>query len=480
MEIERFLTELASPMEARSRNDRTKYHRFFAELAPRLDTARLLESELDRQLARRFNVLDYLRTDELGLSKILADLLNPRGPHGQGRSFLERFVEGLEEQVFRPNLSTGRISVTLEKAIPSGRIDVYIQLGNGDAAHCLAIENKPYAQDQQNQIKDYLKFLKGTFGERFVLIYLSPNGEGPSHSSIPKGELGKWKRRFAILPYYTVDSERHHDFQRNQPDGFEDYRLPYSLADWFKKCRRNCEVDRLRWFLRDAEVFCKRTFGGRAMTTDSETKAVEEFLRSSNRQNLKIARAVHEAWPTRRNGICETFLRKLCSRVESEVKKRIPGANDLHVDCSYVGEKKWRNCLWLYRRGWHRYKVRDSRTDGRTSIHLEAEGNGPFGWIYGVRSPLSRNDMVDRDRVRRSRLEATIGKTLGDGRNTPWWPWHKPVDERFRDWNDLVLNLHDECQETAAGGVMEYFVEKIVDTAETAIPIINEIEGVDA
>ncbi len=247
---------------------------------------------------------------------------------GKAGLFLRNSWKGWEEQVFRPNLSTGRISVTLEKAIPSGRIDVYIQLGNGDAAHCLAIENKPYAQDQQNQIKDYLKFLKGTFGERFVLIYLSPKGEGPSNSSIPKEELGKWKRRFAILPYYTVDNERHHDVQKHQPDGFEDYRLPYSLADWFKKCRRNCEVDRLRWFLRDAEVFCERNFGGRTMTTDSETKAVEEFLRSSNPKNLAIARAVHEAWPAIRNGICETFLRKLCSRVESEVKERIPRAND--------------------------------------------------------------------------------------------------------------------------------------------------------
>ena len=43
--------------------------RFFDELAPRLETARVLDQELDRNLARRFNVLDYLKTDELGLSR---------------------------------------------------------------------------------------------------------------------------------------------------------------------------------------------------------------------------------------------------------------------------------------------------------------------------------------------------------------------------------------------------------------------------
>lgn len=48
--------------------------RFFAELVPRLDTARTLERELDRNLARRFNCFDYLGTDELGLSRVIADL----------------------------------------------------------------------------------------------------------------------------------------------------------------------------------------------------------------------------------------------------------------------------------------------------------------------------------------------------------------------------------------------------------------------
>ena len=467
------------------RTDRGRCQRFFAELSPRLEMARALETELDRHLARRFNVLDYLRTDELGLSKIVADLLNPSGSHGQGILFLEKFVDGLGEHVFRLDLSAGRISDPKnEKGILSNRrIDVYLQIGNGERAQCLAIENKPYARGQEkkvkNQVKDYLKFLKDKFGERFVLIYLSPKGEGPSNSSIPKEELGKWKGRFAILPYCTVDSERHHDVHENQPDRFEDFRLPCSLADWLKESRRSCEVDRLRWFLRDAEVFCNRTFGGRTMTTDSKTKAVEDFLRSSNPQNLAIARAVHEAWPTIRNKICEKFLIQLRSRVESEVKKQMPDANDILVEYRYVGEQKYRNCLWLCKRSWHRYEVRKSRTDGRTSIHLEAEGNGPFGWIYGVRSPLCKNDMVDRDRERRSSLEAAIGKTLGDGRNTPWWPWHRQMDERFRDWNNLVLNLNDECQEKADGKVMTAFVNAIVDTAVRAIPIIDEIEGAD-
>ena len=51
------------------------------------EMARDLERKLGRKLAPRFNNLDYLRDDELGLSRIIADLLNPKASHGQGVLF---------------------------------------------------------------------------------------------------------------------------------------------------------------------------------------------------------------------------------------------------------------------------------------------------------------------------------------------------------------------------------------------------------
>ena len=46
----------------------------FDVLATRLAAARAVEGELDRLLANRFNPLDYLRTDELGL-ELLSNLV---------------------------------------------------------------------------------------------------------------------------------------------------------------------------------------------------------------------------------------------------------------------------------------------------------------------------------------------------------------------------------------------------------------------
>ena len=499
METERFFAELVSRMDTARRTNRRRYRRFFAELTPRLDTARALDIELDRHLARRFNVFDYAKTDELGLSKILADLLDPHGPHGQGALFLERFVKRLGKPLFRPNLSDSPNSVVgrlvhrkkqrpVEHVITANRrIDIYIQIGDGDAAHCLAIENKPYAGDQKNQVKDYLEYLWEQYGERFVLIYLSPTGEGPSNWSIPEKELGKWHGQFAILPYCTVDSERDHDAKKEEPDGFEDFRLSNSLADWFKECRRVCEVDRLRWFLRDAEVFCQRTFGGQTMTTDSETRAVREFLLSEPkdsaivRDNLEIARTVYQSWPAIRDEICRNFFDRLCRCVEKKAKEKMPQfADDMRVGSDYWGARSWADCFWLYGMSWRRYEVRDSNSRGRIAICLEVKEKSPNGWLYGVVCPLSEKKISDRDKERRVRLITELGNELGVGNKSEYWLWWKWVDERYRNWDYLVADLYRDWEKGDRGDVMKYFVDLLVGTAEKVIPIINKIEGDDA
>ena len=146
-----------------------EYQPFFDGLLPRLETARTLQRELDSQLAQRFNVFDYLRTDELGLSRVIADLLNPLGRHGQGPVFLELLLRGLKLP-FATSERLDHASVEVERVIKDGRrLDICVRIGN----HCLAIENKPYAGDQPGQVDDYLRWLRSQEFESSLLIYLS-------------------------------------------------------------------------------------------------------------------------------------------------------------------------------------------------------------------------------------------------------------------------------------------------------------------
>ena len=476
METERFFAELGKRLDEVREANRMEYQRLFAELTPRLETARALERELDKKLARRFNVLDYLRDDELGLSRIIADLIDPDATHGQGTLFLRALLaslESLKNTPRWPDLDKSRITVEVEQRITADRrIDVAVQIDGGDAAHCLAIENKPYAGDQKDQVKDYLEYLKKEYGDRFLLIYLSPTGEGPLGWSIDREELtkGEWKERFAIMPY--------HQGQEEQADGFEAFRIQYSLAEWLGECRKNCEVDRLRWFLRDAEIFCQRTFGGQAMTTDRETNTVRDFV-LSDPSNLRTALAVYESWSAIRDKVCEMFLDQLRSRIETaeELQKFVP---DMHVDCEYDGESKYSCAVWLYRKRWTRYKTAEqSVSEGRTAIGLNAQGTGPNGWIVGVCSPKPKNAMAKEEQERRERLDEELKEQLDLGRSTPSWPRWDWVDKDKRDWDSLVLDLHEEC-EGKGGEFTKYFVKRITDIAVKAIPIIDEIEGPDS
>ena len=207
-------------------------------------TPRQRELDLDQQQARRFNALDYLRTDELGLSRIVADLLDPHGTHGQGTSFLDELLVSLRESTpLAPGiaLDRNRISVALEQVITSDRrIDIVVEIAEGQSRHALAIENKPYAGDQKHQVQDYLRFLRGEYGQNFLLIYLSPTGEGPSDWSISRRQLhANWQGRFAILPYHREPAVR-------TGDAFGAFPVPYSLTEWLAACRAECKVDRLR------------------------------------------------------------------------------------------------------------------------------------------------------------------------------------------------------------------------------------------
>ena len=141
--------------------------RLFIELKPRIDAAGEIAHELNRHLAYRFNVMDYLRTDELGLSRIIADLLNPRASHGQGPLFLRLLLDQLNS-----SLSSWPDDLRLQDAIveteaqanKQRRIDILVQLKHHpNEGYCLAIENKPFAGDSCRQVLDYLEYLKGKY-----------------------------------------------------------------------------------------------------------------------------------------------------------------------------------------------------------------------------------------------------------------------------------------------------------------------------
>ena len=425
--------------------------RFFAEVTPRLDTAQTLDDELDRQLARRFNVFRYLRTDEMGFSKMIADLLDPAGDHGQGAAFLKLLTEKLD---FAKGVNLDDAKVQTERQIDGGRfLDIAVEI---DGAHCLAIENKSNnAGDQESQVEDYLRWLKCQY-RHSLLIYLSPTGDGPSEVSMATetiGKLGKeTPRRLAIMPCHSSDAS---------DDGFNELRLPFSLVDWLADCRRNCDVDRLRWYLREVETYCRQQYGGQ-MVTDSKKSAVADFLRKGREsRNLTTAMAVYETWPEVAKKIKEDFWDLISSHLPWD---QLPE----DVEDSYGEDSKG---VYIYRKCWQPYVI-----DGQenfTSIYIQAGTKKDTGWDIGVWSPDVASVSED-DRARREKLHRELGKLrMKQQSDWPCWEW---VDKKYRDWNPLIPQLDEEVRK-GGGEITNYFVGKFKEIADQVIPIINRIDG---
>ncbi len=489
LEIAGFFGELETRMDRARRSDRHRYHQFFAELNPVLDAVRKLERELDRQIAHRFNVFDYMgedRPSEVLLSRIVADLLNPEAPHGQGVSMLRILLDELPVERGapkpRPDFSKP-VRVELERVIPQDRrIDMTVDIATDRGPWCLAIENKPYAGEQHRQVVDYLEYLKQEYEDRFLLIYLSPHGEGPAGHSLPQEELPGWRGRFAVMPYWVDrgSAEGEAEYAGGDERALEDeggMRVGFSLAEWFAACRAQCQADRLRWFLRDAEAFCRQQFGGRSMTTDSEAQAIRDHL-FSNPEHLKTAVAVHGAWPAVKAEVCKGFLEHLRAAVDRRVREELSDmAPDLRVECEYGGETGWSNCLRLYRAGWPPWENHTTQPphEGCTGVVLQSRGPGPNRWRWGVRHPPDESNMVGTDKERRARLEERLRSHLDRGRPDAWWPYYRLVGNEMTVWDSLLPDLYREWKD-GQGPITDHYVTGIMDIATKAIPVIDEVE----
>ena len=153
-----------------------------------IENFRLQREKTELYDSNRFNPFQFLRTDEMGLSKILAFLLDPKETHGQGDLFLNSFLKYIGKHNF---LAYDKIQVCVEKATSENRRhDIFIEgFLNSKRRWIVSIENKlRFASDQEKQLKDYRDDLEGYREVEYCLIYLPVFKEPPSENSIRKNE----------------------------------------------------------------------------------------------------------------------------------------------------------------------------------------------------------------------------------------------------------------------------------------------------
>lgn len=146
-----------------------------------LDFAKVHNSHTDaflRASGERFNVFNILGIGHLEVrthSPIIAELLNPRGTHGQGSVFLRLFLTQFRLDGLDPDSAKVKTEYYAGQKTETtgGRLDIVVEDRPGRR---LVIENKIYAGDQENQPL--------RCSDRAVhLIYLTLDGREPSDAA---------------------------------------------------------------------------------------------------------------------------------------------------------------------------------------------------------------------------------------------------------------------------------------------------------
>ena len=211
--------------------------KFFEPLLFKYKVAKEIEKQTNRFLASDFNLVDIMSPDENKVSDIIALLLKPDGEHGQGKVFLVKFLKMLEKFVdkkFLDELDVSQVSVIREYTTNiKRRIDIFLNFSD---EFFIGIENKSWAGEQENQLEDYSKYLEEISGGNYFLIYLDAQGrEATSIKKDLKKELKK-EGKFLEISYHRF------------------------LIPWLKECFKECEAEKVRWFLRDFITWIEKSF----------------------------------------------------------------------------------------------------------------------------------------------------------------------------------------------------------------------------
>lgn len=215
---------------------------FFTGLASSYEVAEAVEAEYCPLVAPDFNVFDYISPDENKLSDIMRDMLDPGGTHGQGRAFLDLFIDLVvkPEDVHREYLESSVVTVSREVTTRLGRIDILLSFGYPGGEFGIVIENKPWAYEQEEQLDRYRRYAERRFGGAFILVFLGGDVDEPT--SMPKAEAKRLKNEGRLkVAWYCQE-----------------------LKDWLRHSQSTCRNDHVRDFVADFHLYVEAEFEGDA------------------------------------------------------------------------------------------------------------------------------------------------------------------------------------------------------------------------
>ena len=264
-----------------------------------------------------FNVFNTigLRTEEVRLhSAFIAELLNPQGSHGLSNLFLQAFLKQMELPCDYVTEAKGVIKeryIGRKTKKEGGRIDIIIEDGN----HAVIIENKIYAEDQENQLLRYYNYGRKQYPKGFELVYLTLDGVAPDEKSLGKKDLP--------LNYISYKDD---------------------IVEWLEEC----VVIAQKKPLVEAVIIQYRELVKQITNTDMDTNYKEQLLETMLKPDNAIAMgemlAVEEDWLSR---IIDIYI--------WEPLKKYATSKNMHIGIeTNTGDY---TAAWIYKEDWKYYGI---------------------------------------------------------------------------------------------------------------------------
>lgn len=325
-----------------------------------------------------FNVFKILKLEasEVRLhSAFIAELLNPKGSHGQGDVFLRLFKDLF---CFKGNdLDTANCIVETEKhtglisksGTEGGRIDILITDANDNR---IIIENKIYAGDQKNQLLRYYNFSKEA-----DLIYLTLGGKEPE--SLSRGEL-------------TGDQH------------YKCYSYKIDIINWLEACRKESAMLPILRESITQYINLLKYLTNQAANHNME-KELQQMLVSNLEASFLIANNLDKAL----GGILNSFVDDLTNALEA---RGLVCTSNINLDKNFTG-------LYIYKPEWEYANI---------SFQFQAYDKK---LIYGIAAKKEAEKFPPdlRQVLNTIAVEETAETAL-------WWPWCKNIEAPYDDWGN--------------------------------------------
>lgn len=383
--------------------------------------------------APQLSAFSILRPDERRITDTLADILNPKGRHGQGSLFLNEFLQALG---ISPIARDEKVAIHVDYMTgQKGLIDIVIDHND----FLIGIEVKIFAKQGKDQLQKYYDALSPDARERpFKLVFLADQKPETAQDVVIR------------MPWVAAKAEN--------AKGHWARPMATIVADALPGVR----AARCRAFIGDFLIWIHETFGD-ASVSDTEFGAYVDAVKDAFRKEEN--RPFFGAFMQAKSALHEMVI----DEIELALREAVTQA---HPEFSFAEDSLFK-ILSEKDKPW-----RGSKKNWLKNIDVAIEATSPLRQVFsGIRALYKdgREAKQYKEAVFEQRYlidEYLKSKGIWE-KKSDWWPTYKDLAGSYGNWNENFAARI--LMESPQGRIAEH--KEIKELAERLISLIEYVDA---